>query len=317
MAEKKALLFINGKRREALALGEEIRSELESRAYGVDFFSFENKAELPGAVGYDISFTLGGDGTVLYASRIMAPQETPVLPVNLGTLGFIAAVIPNKWKETFENWEKGRVPLSRRLMLETAVERKGETLFRSFCLNDTVISASGIAKLIRLEVEAETAGGDLLSLGPFRADGLIVATPTGSTGYSVAAGGPIIDPEMEAVIINPICPFTLSNRPIVVPADGKVLVLVEREQRSAVLLTVDGQLTLFLEPEDRVVIRRAPFALCLIASGREIFYQALCSKLAWSGGSPHVPCAGGTGGCAPAAETQPVFPLFYPGGRYA
>jgi NAD+ kinase len=294
MAEKRALLFINKKKAEAIALGGEISAALGAFGYGVDSFSIENKTESCNAGAYTISFSLGGDGTVLYASRVMAPLGVPVLPVNLGTLGFIAAVHPQQWKETFQQWEKGKALISRRLMLEVTVERNGKTVFQNCCLNDVVISASGIAKLIRLEVEAETAAGDHIDLGHFRADGLIVATPTGSTGYSVAAGGPIIDPEMDAVIINPICPFTLSARPIVVPPDERVCTLVESEQRSAVLLTVDGQITEALEPGDRVVTRKATYALELIASDRWVFYQALRTKLAWSGGSSQASYGGGS-----------------------
>jgi NAD+ kinase len=157
------------------------------------------------------------------------------------------------------------------------------------------VSASGIAKLIRLEVTTETAEGKRIDIGQFRADGLIVATPTGSTGYSVAAGGPIIDPEMDAVIINPICPFTLSNRPVVVPSDERVITLVEQEQRSSVLLTVDGQITEQLEPGDRIIAKKAPFAARLLASGRDGFYEALRTKLAWSGGTVQAGYGGGSG----------------------
>ncbi|MDR2471575.1 MAG: NAD(+)/NADH kinase [Treponema sp.] len=330
---RRALLFINHKKSEAAMLAETIRAALSRRGWGVDAFSFENKTgpfgneRGPGRTGpdettdqagpdeaagravpagYDISLSLGGDGTVLYASRFMAPLEVPVLPVNLGTLGFIAAVSPAEWEGVFDKWEAGEAAISRRLMLEVRVEREGKTVFRGRCLNDAVISAAGIAKLIRLEVQAETSGppgpgtersgfaAERIDLGRFRADGLIVATPTGSTGYSVAAGGPIIDPEMDAVIINPICPFTLSNRPIVVPPDERIITLVEPEQRSPVLLTVDGQITEGLESGDRVIVRRFPQALRLVASDRWAFYRALRSKLAWSGGTAQAAYGGGS-----------------------
>lgn len=284
LMQKKALLFVNKKKPAAITLAGQITAVLEKRGYTAAVFSFEHKTEACDTTSVDISFSLGGDGTVLFASRVMAPLETPVLPVNLGTLGFIAAVAPSQWEETFTLWEKGKAEISRRLMLDVAVERGGKTVFHSCCLNDTVISASGIAKLVRLEVEAETAAGNTINLGRFRADGLIVSTPTGSTGYSVAAGGPIIDPEMNAVIINPICPFTLSNRPIVVPAEDKIITLVEPEQRSDVLLTVDGQITEPLQSGDRIITGKLPQTLCLIASDRWAFYRALKSKLAWSGG---------------------------------
>ena len=284
---KKALLFVNNKKSDAVALAEKIKTVLASRDYIPEIFSFSEKTEKCNTGKTDIGISLGGDGTVLFAARFMAPLGAPVLPVNLGTLGFIAAVPPPEWEQTFTQWEKGNAVVSRRLMLDVTVERDGKTVFQGCCLNDAVISAAGIAKLVRLELEAETASGEKIELGRFRADGLIVATPTGSTGYSVAAGGPIIDPEMDAVIINPICPFTLASRPIVVPSDERIITMVERDQRSDVILTVDGQLTEPLKSDDRVIIRRSANQLHLIASDRWAFYRALRTKLEWSGGQNH------------------------------
>jgi NAD+ kinase len=293
--KKRALLFINQNKTEAWDLAGKVGAFLEKNNYETRSISLEGKQDFcfTGAE-YTIGISLGGDGTVLSAVRAMAPLGVPVLPVNLGTLGFIAAVPPEKWKEAFVSWEEGKAAVSKRLMLDVIVERDGKTAFTFSCLNDAVISASGIAKLIRLEVETETASGDHIALGCFRSDGLIVATPTGSTGYSVAAGGPIIDPEMEMVIINPICPFTLSNRPIVVPSDERVITLVETEQRSAVLLTLDGQTTETLEPGDRVITCQSPYRALLIASEREAFYRALRTKLGWSGGTVHAGYGGGS-----------------------
>ena len=281
---KKALLFINKKKPAALDLAEEIRSILEKNRYSIDIYSDNEKTNI-NPTSVDLSISLGGDGTVLHAARIMGPLETPLLPVNLGSLGFIAAVLPSQWEEVYNKWENGKALISRRFMLDLSVERKGSVIFNGCCLNDAVVSSAGIAKLVRLEVEALTACGDRISLGPFRADGLIVATPTGSTAYSVAAGGPIIDPEMDLVIINPICPFTLANRPIVVPSDEKIIVHVENEQRSPVILTIDGQITEPLESGDKISICRHPKTLSLIASDRCTFYQALRTKLSWSGGT--------------------------------
>jgi NAD+ kinase len=164
-------------------------------------------------------------------------------------------------------------------MLEISVEREGKIVFKDLCLNEMVVSADGIAKVIRLHVESE-----YMRLGKYRSDGLIIATPTGSTAYSVSAGGPILDPEMSALIINPICPFTLSNRPLVVPSREALVVEVEKEQRSAVVLTLDGQITEHLEPCDRIYIKQAPFEVQLIASDRVMFYKALRTKLSWGGG---------------------------------
>ena len=281
---KKALLFVNSNKPAAKSIAPEICDTLDRRGYAAEVFSFENKTEPCNPEKTDIGISLGGDGTVLFTSRIMAPMGVPVMPVNLGTLGFIAAVPPEQWQETFDQWEKGKAVISKRLMLDISIERNGEIIFRSCALNDAVVSAAGIAKLVRLKLEAETASGDRIDLGHFRADGLIVATPTGSTGYSVAAGGPIIDPEMDAVTINPICPFTLASRPIVVPSDERIITLVEKEQRSSIILTVDGQITFPLECDDRIIVHRSGFVLRLIASDRWAFYRALKTKLEWSGG---------------------------------
>jgi NAD+ kinase len=287
---KKALLFINLHKSNARALGEEIRAELEKRGIAVTAFTFEDTIGFRQDDGYDLAFSLGGDGTVLYAARAMAPLGVPIIPVNLGTLGFIAAVQPDKWRGVFEQWLAGDAPLSRRFMLEVTVERRGKRLILGSCLNDAVISALGIAKIIRLNVESilppsPGSGGktEYVQMGQYHSDGLIVATPTGSTGYSVASGGPILEPEMDAIIINPICPFTLSNRPIVLPSREIVIVEVQEEQRSGVLLTVDGQVTEPLEPGDRICLQGAPFEAQLVASGRFAFYNALRTKLAWSG----------------------------------
>jgi NAD+ kinase len=168
-------------------------------------------------------------------------------------------------------------------MLELSVERGRESIMKNTCLNDAVISATGIAKLIKLDACLSLDSGEDTELGSYRCDGLIVATPTGSTAYSMSAGGPILDPEMEAVILNPICPFTLSNRPLVLPSRQALVITVAGEQRSDVLLTVDGQDTFSLERGDRIKIRQAPWQALLVFTGRSAYYSALRTKLSWSG----------------------------------
>jgi NAD+ kinase len=286
----KAILFINLKKERAPALASLITAELDRISFKTDPFIFDRSPVFEG--GYDIAFSLGGDGTVLYTARCMAPLKVPVFPVNLGNIGFIAAIHPETWKEVFEKWRtSGASMISPRLMLETRVERGSREVFRNNCLNDVVISSSGMAKLIRLDVSLGE-GSVFTHLGQYRADGLIAATPTGSTAYSAAAGGPILDPEVEAIILNPICPFTLSHRPLVLPARETVLIEVEEARRSGVLLTVDGQVTEPLESGDRIYISRASSPALLIASGRNAFYEALKNKFFWmtsppAAGGPH------------------------------
>jgi NAD+ kinase len=291
---KRVLLFVNYHKPRAPALAEEISRTLGGLGIEVVFYPFEGGAASDPASGFDAALCLGGDGTVLHAARTAAPHGIPILPINIGTLGFIAAVRPEDWESSFREWAGSGLGLSKRLMLELFLERRGESIPCGSCLNDVVISALGIAKIIRLQVSSSggepVSGGSaapqgtIVPLGFYRSDGLIVATPTGSTGYSVAAGGPILDPEIEAVIINPICPFTLSNRPIVVPAGETVIVQVQEEQRSGVLLTMDGQVTRELEEGDSILIRRAPYEALLIASGRQAFYRALQTMINGSGG---------------------------------
>jgi NAD+ kinase len=258
---------------------------LSSLNITADTLYHKEKLKLDAESPYDAAITLGGDGTVLFAARILSPLGVPVFPVNFGTFGFIAGVQPGKWREVFNLWLYGKAPVSRRIMLEITVEREGGEIFRGCCLNDVVVASSGIAKIINLSVSYMESGWErILKLGSYRSDGLIISTPTGSTAYSMAAGGPIVDPELEALILNPICPFNLSNRPMMLPADDTVIVDVEKEQRSGVLLTIDGQETEELKYGDRILLKKAPYHCLLIASGRIEFFETLKTKLAWSGG---------------------------------
>ena len=278
---QRAALFVNIHKENAGIVAEAILRELEQQGTAVTVFALEGHSVFTPGITFDIAFTLGGDGTVLYAARMLAAEETPILAVHLGTLGFLAGVEADQWLSVYRQWQNGTARISRRCMLELAVERGGQAVFAITCLNDAVISSQGIAKLIRLRTETETAPGELADLGHYRSDGLIMATPTGSTAYSMAAGGPILDPEMEAVIVCPVCPFTLSNRPLVLPSRQTLIVTVEMEQRSGVLLTIDGQNTFELAPGDKITIRHSPHYARLITAGQSAYYSALKEKLAW------------------------------------
>jgi NAD+ kinase len=283
---QKVILIVNLHKEHAQAAAVEIREELEGRGAAVTVFAFEGRPETAPGGSWDIALSLGGDGTVLYAARILAPADTPILPIHMGTLGFLAGVERHEWLTVYEQWQNQTARISPRCMLSLSVERKGLVIYRNTCLNDVVISSSGKAKLIRLWVKTELAHGEYADLGCYRSDGLVVATPTGSTAYSMAAGGPILDPEMEALIISPVCPFTLSNRPLVLPSRQNLLVTVEKEPRSGIVLTVDGQDTFDLEPEDTITVTHFPHYARLITSGRSSYYSALKGKLSW-GGTPH------------------------------
>ena len=282
---RRAIMFVNAKKKDARSLGEEIKKEFIKRKVTVDTFSSKGKPDFHTEAGYDIAISLGGDGTVLAAARAMSPLEVPIFPVNLGTFGFIASVQPHEWQVKIDGWIKGKVSFSKRLMLEISVERAGQEVLRGCCLNDVVISSSGIAKIINLRVSYYDADlKKILNLGSYRSDGLIVATPTGSTAYSAASGGPIVDPELEAIILNPICPFSLSSRPMVLPAEEIVQIEVEKIQQSSVILTVNGHVTEKLKGNDKVFLKKAPYYCLLVASGREGFYKTLGTKFLWTAG---------------------------------
>ena len=274
-AFRSAVLFVNLHKNNADEMSIQIKAELEKRGIETVIFSFDGKPVKPPAGNWDIAFSLGGDGTVLYTARSLAPLGVPILPINLGTLGFIAEVNREDWLDVFQKWEKGEIPISSRCLLDVSVERDSKIIMKNICLNDAVVSGSGIAKLIRLDVHIDSS----TALGSFRCDGLIISTPTGSTAYSMAAGGPILAPEMEAVILNPICPFTLSNRPFVLPSRQTLSVTVTPEQRSDVLLTIDGQDSFNLQCNDRVIIQQAPYCALLIFAGKHSYYSALRNKL--------------------------------------
>ncbi|TFG82372.1 MAG: NAD(+)/NADH kinase [Spirochaetales bacterium] len=253
---------------------------LGSMGWATEVFAFEGKpSEPPRPEGADIAITLGGDGTVLYAARVIAPLGIPVLPINLGNLGFIAWVKRTDWRARLSDALAGRLTNSERIMLDVEVRRDSERIARFSAMNDGVVSGAGLAKIVNLSITVSGA-----SLGTYRSDGVIISTPTGSTAYSLAAGGPILDPDMDALLFNPICPFTLSNRPLVVPGKETVEVYVEHKQREKTVLTVDGQDFLSLQEGDHVYFRRSEHRLKLYCAGRGSFYQVLRAKLNWSGG---------------------------------
>jgi len=276
---KKAAIIVNLLKFEAADVVKEITSCLNEKGIEVEVFGYSGEPIAPIVGDIDIAFALGGDGTVLFSARTLAMLQIPVLAVNMGNFGFITEVSKDEWRETFEEYIEGKLSISRRLMLKSKVYREGEIVAEYHCLNDSVISAYGISKMIRLSVKLNDT-----PLGQYRADGVIVSTPTGSTAYSAAAGGPLLDPEMEAVLINPICPFSLSNRPLVVQGDKNVSITVEPEQRAEVILTVDGQMVFPLKPLDTILFEKADSKALIIRSDKRNFYEILRSKLKWSGG---------------------------------
>ena len=226
----------------------------------------------------DLAVSLGGDGTLLGCARLLAGSDIPILPVNLGTVGFITEVPLREWQQAYDAYAAGSLGISTRIMVRTEVLRSGTSVACIDGLNDAVIAAHGRSKIVRLRVHL--AGTWVAN---YRADGMVFATPTGSTAYSMAAGGPIVHPEMDAFVITPICPFTLANRPLLVPAAEPVRVEIETQQRTEISLAVDGLEVVGLQPGDHIGLSRSVHQTHIVRSGKRNFYQVLRSKLDWAG----------------------------------
>lgn len=232
------------------------------------------RAEMP-AQAPALVIVLGGDGTLLSVARIFAAAGTPILGVNLGSLGFLTEIRLAGLYATLEGWCSNCHSLDARAMLHAAVWRDGALLAAFEALNDVVVSKGDISRMGDFAVEL-----DGKSVAQFRADGVIVSTPTGSTAYTLAANGPILTPDVDALVITPICPHLLTLRPIVVRGDASLTVRVEGLPNQA-LLTVDGQQAVELHPGDEVRCRRSSHTVKLVRLSESGFFEALRSKLSW------------------------------------
>ncbi len=222
----------------------------------------------------DVVCVFGGDGTLLYAARLIGATGVPILGVNLGSLGFLTEVKVDEMRVAFEGLLSGAYRLEERVLLNVEVIRAESVVAQYLALNDAVINRGALARIVDLEVSVN--GQPVLHT---RADGLIISTPTGSTAYSLAAGGPILYPTLDAFIIAPICPHALANRPVVIPDRDAVGVCLHRG--TDVMLTVDGQVGMPLEQRDSLLIRRAPSALRLALPFGSAFFKLLREKLRW------------------------------------
>ena len=278
---KKALIIINVSKDESMTLAKEIASYLNKKDVAYDFLSFDGFVDNTDFKGYDFVISLGGDGTVLYAARNSSKYGLPVFPVNLGEFGFIASVQPEDWQKELKLFMDGKTVFEKRSMLKVEVIRNGKRVYSSLSLNDAVISAERGVSTIMLSVKRNS-----LPLCCLKADGLILATPTGSTAYSAAAGGPIVSPEVEAFVLTPLNPFSLSSRPIVLSPDSNLEITVEKSRIKGICLTVDGQEPFGIQFGDIISVVLNKKKAKLVAGSEEKFYNALRSKLNWSG-VPH------------------------------
>jgi NAD+ kinase len=227
------------------------------------------------AAASDLLLVLGGDGTLLAAARVAAPRGIPILPINMGSLGFLTSFMLEELYPALEDILAGRLTISERVMLHAELERSGKILDKQTVLNEVVINKGALARMIELELSIDQ---DFVCR--YRADGLIVASPTGSTAYSLSAGGPIVHPSVESFIITPICPHTLSDRPVVI-GDTSIIEVNLTAGTESVFLTLDGQKGIPLQATDRVRVSRARQLLKLIQTPNKSYFKILRNKLKW------------------------------------
>ncbi|NLO89663.1 MAG: NAD(+) kinase [Clostridia bacterium] len=279
---KRMGVVLNIEKPKTIETARELYSWLKRK--GIDIFFLKEHAEALGfpelglnqdelAEHCDCIITLGGDGTLLYAARITAPREKPILGINLGDFGFLVAVDPKDMYESLENVLAGNFSLDKRMMLEAAVYRNGRCLKTCYALNDVVIAKPGLSRLIKLETYV---AGEFASNYP--ADGLIISSPTGSTAYNLSAGGPIVSPKVDVIILNPICPHTLVSRPLVISPEEEIRIILKSGEGEA-LMTVDGQVGFPITKGDEIYVSKAPFRTNLISLPGRSFYEILRNKL--------------------------------------
>lgn len=279
---KKCLIVINTSKKESHAVGKEIALYLKEKGVSSSFYNFDGFSTDNPFEGMDFAITLGGDGTVLFAARGCVKLGIPVFSVNFGEFGFIASVQKQEWKKELDTFLLGKSIIEERSMLQAALVSSSLSNGRKFSsigLNDVVICAKNSASTILLDITYNE-----VPLGRFKADGVIVSTATGSTAYSASAGGPIIDPELDALVLTPINSFSLSSRPLVLNPKGEIGVTIVPFRKKEAIITVDGQEPFNLEEGDMLKIRRISDRFKLVGGTSESFYNALCSKLNWSGG---------------------------------
>ena len=272
------------RRRDVSAVAPGLLSWLEGR--GVNVFCDSETAEcLPASCKVktreeipavsDLLIVLGGDGTLLAAARLLGERNVPILPVNLGGLGFLTSVTLDDLYPVLEQAIKGQARYSERVLLESRVMRQGKPVHCARALNDAVLNKAALARIIDLELRVNEE-----FVCNYKADGLIVATPTGSTAYSLSAGGPIMYPIVSAFVITPICPHTLTNRPLVIPDNAKIEIGFAAGE-TPIYLTVDGQVGVELHANDVVALSAAAQRLRLVRPQQKSYFSVLRDKLKW------------------------------------
>jgi NAD+ kinase len=227
----------------------------------------------------DLLVVLGGDGTMLAAARLLEGRATPILGVNTGGLGFLTEVTPDEIYKAMESIFENAYTVEERLMLRSRITRHGQQVGGASVLNDVVLSKGTLTRMVQMEIRINRQ-----FVTGLRGDGLIISTPTGSTAYSLSSGGPILNPAVHAVILTPICPHTLTNRPIVIPQDARIEIFISSREEGA-MATFDGQVGIALRHEDMIEVGASDHYAKLIRFPERTFYEVLRKKLKWGDGT--------------------------------
>lgn len=245
------------------------------REIWVESSCVESRPKPPADFSPDLVISLGGDGTLLYAARAWGLTGIPLFGVNLGHLGFLAETEPDQFLGMLKSILADDYHFEKRMALEVAVERQGSIVASTLALNEIVINKGALSRIITLNIAVKNFGQ-----WSFRADGVIVATPTGSTAYNLSAGGPVVYPTLPAVIVTPICPFALTSRPIILPTEFPVEISIDSHDQD-IHLTADGQISIPLIPGDRIIAQSHKAGIRLIVNPRRNFIDVLHQKLNW------------------------------------
>jgi len=223
----------------------------------------------------DLLLVLGGDGTLLATARLLENHQVPILPINLGGLGFLTSVTLDELYPILDNVLAGRHRISERILLQAEVLRGGQVVHRGRALNDAVLNKAALARITDFDLYIDDS-----YVCSYKGDGLIIATPTGSTAYSLAAGGPILYPILSAFVITPICPHTLTNRPLVVLDTARMRVEFRASEES-LYLTLDGQVGFELREGDQISVHKSEHTLRLVRPVKKTYFEILRNKLKW------------------------------------
>ena len=272
---KRIILTGNGSKPPITAAVSELLPWLRERAEvaAVDL-TMERDLE---TVKADLAVILGGDGAILSTARRLGRNQIPAVGVNLGKFGFLAELLPSEFRERFGDILAGRFRISPRMMLRCTQRRGEKVVMTHLALNDVVISRGALSRLVGIVLWV-----DGTRITTYNGDGVIVSTPTGSTAHSLSAGGPVVDPRLEAMVVTPLCPHTLTNRPVVLPGSLRIELCAESTPVD-VGLTVDGQVYQELLAGDRVLVQRAEESFQLVDLGLRTYYDTLREKLHWGG----------------------------------